>query len=70
MLSFKSCLEFGNGLWGFCICWGILIGPLAQRNAGIAFMLVGLALTFLGFATVWEFSVNPIPVEPTLKGVA
>ncbi len=65
----SATFHFGNGLWGFCVSWGILIGPQAQRNAGIAFTLVGLALTVLGVATVWEFSINPIPVEPTIKGV-
>lgn len=65
----SATFHFGNGLWGFCISWGIIVGPRAQRNAGIAFMLIGLLLTVLGLATVVEFSLNPVPVEqPTIQG--
>ncbi len=58
--------HFCMGLWSFCISWGIIIGPAAQRNAGIVFALFGLALTALGVATVAEFSTNPLPVEATM----
>ncbi len=65
----SATFHFGNGLWGFCVSWGILVGPKAQRNAAVAFALVGMVLTVLGVATVWEFSVDPVSVEPTsLKG--
>lgn len=66
---FSATFHFANGLWGFCVSWGIIIGPAAQRNAGIVFMLVGLALSFLGLATVVEFSLHPIPVNPTMAGL-
>lgn len=64
----SATFHFANGLWGFCISWGLIIGPKAQRNASVMFMLFGLGLTVIGLATVWEFSVNPLPVEPTLSG--
>ena len=64
----SATFHFTNGLWGFCISWGLIIGPKAQRNASVLFMLFGLGLTAVGLATVWEFSVNPLPVEPTLSG--
>lgn len=65
----SATFHFGNGLWGFCISWGVIVGPKAQRNAGIAFMLVGLLFTVLGLATVVEFSLNPVPVQqPTIQG--
>ncbi|OGW28745.1 MAG: succinate dehydrogenase, partial [Nitrospinae bacterium RIFCSPLOWO2_12_FULL_47_7] len=32
----SATFHFANGLWGFCVSWGITIGPAAQRNAGIA----------------------------------
>jgi succinate dehydrogenase / fumarate reductase cytochrome b subunit len=60
--------HFANGLWGFCVSWGIIIGENAQRNASILFVLFGLLLTFMGFATVAEFVLNPIPVEATSGG--
>ena len=62
----SATFHFSNGLWGFCVSWGILIGEKAQRNGAIVFTMVGLALTFLGLATVLEFNMNPIPVEATV----
>lgn len=56
--------HFTNGLWGFCISWGILIGRTAQRNAAIVFMLFGLALTVMGVATVVEFWLHPSTDQP------
>lgn len=58
--------HFANGLWGFCVSWGILIGQTAQRNAAILFMLVGLVLTVMGLATVVEFSLHPLPAVKTV----
>ena len=42
------CFHFANGLWGFCISWGITIGPKAQRNSGIIFAFVGIAIFAAG----------------------
>ncbi|PIQ96091.1 MAG: succinate dehydrogenase [Nitrospinae bacterium CG11_big_fil_rev_8_21_14_0_20_56_8] len=58
--------HFANGLWGFCMSWGILVGAAAQRNASLIFILFGLVLTVIGFATVVEFSMNPIEVQATV----
>ncbi len=66
----SATFHFANGLWAFCISWGIIVGPRAQRNASIMFMLFGGALTVLGFATVLEFSLHPVDVEPTFKGAS
>ena len=45
---FAVCFHFANGLWGFCISWGITIGPKSQRNSGIIFGLVGLSVFAVG----------------------
>ena len=66
----SATFHFANGLWAFCISWGIIVGPRAQRNASIVFLLFGGVLTVLGFATVLEFSLHPVDVEPTFKGVS
>lgn len=66
----SATFHFANGLWAFCISWGIIVGPRAQRYASILFMLFGGALTVLGFATVLEFSLHPVDVEPTFKGTS
>ena len=62
----SATFHFANGLWGFCVSWGIIVGRTAQRNAGLAFAFVGLVLTFWGFATVWEFSINPVSVKSSM----
>ena len=62
----SATFHFSNGLWGFCVSWGILIGENAQRNGAIAFAMFGLALTVLGMATIAEFNMNPLPVEATV----
>ena len=66
----SATFHFSNGLWAFCISWGIIVGPRAQRNAGIVFMLFGVVLTVLGLATVLEFSLDPVNVTPTVMGAA
>jgi succinate dehydrogenase / fumarate reductase cytochrome b subunit len=63
----SATFHFANGLWAFCISWGILIGPRAQKYAGWGFMLVGIVLSVMAIATVVEFSLHPIPVQATLK---
>ena len=62
----SATFHFSNGLWGFCVSWGILIGQNAQRNGAIVFAMIGLVLTVLGMATIIEFNINPIPVEATV----
>ncbi|MED5353852.1 MAG: succinate dehydrogenase [Nitrospinota bacterium] len=64
----SATFHFSNGLWGFCVSWGILIGKNAQRNGAIVFTAIGVGLTFLGLATVLEFYMHPIPVEATVVG--
>ena len=38
------CFHFANGLWGFCVSWGITIGPKSQRYSGIIFGIIGLMI--------------------------
>ncbi len=65
----SATFHFANGLWGFCVSWGIVVGKKAQRNAALAFSLLGLALTVMGFATVFEFSMHPESTVPTLAAI-
>ncbi len=62
----SATFHFANGLWGFCVSWGLVVGKKAQRNAALAFSLVGLVLTVMGLATVFEFSMHPESTVPTL----
>ncbi|PIQ86928.1 MAG: succinate dehydrogenase [Candidatus Omnitrophica bacterium CG11_big_fil_rev_8_21_14_0_20_45_26] len=38
------CFHFANGLWGFCVSWGMTIGPKSQRAAGIFSGILGLTI--------------------------
>ena len=42
------CFHFANGIWGFCVSWGITISPRAQRNVGIASGVLGLLIFVVG----------------------
>ncbi|MBI4971946.1 MAG: succinate dehydrogenase cytochrome b558 subunit [Candidatus Omnitrophica bacterium] len=49
-------LHFANGLWLFCITWGITVGPKSQKVAGWIFGAAGLALFFIGIQAIWTLS--------------
>lgn len=42
-----ACFHFANGIWSFCITWGITVGVKAQRRVGAVAAVIGLIL-FLG----------------------
>ena len=42
------CFHFANGIWGFCVSWGITITPKSQRKVGIAFGALGLFIFIVG----------------------
>ena len=48
------CFHFANGLWGFCVSWGITVGPRAQRVAGIIFGFLGLAIFASGTGALFH----------------
>ncbi len=50
-----SCFHFGNGLWSFCINFGILQGEKAQRVGRIIFLIIGFLIAILGFLSLTGF---------------
>ena len=46
------CFHFANGLWGFCVSWGITVGPKSQRASGIVFALVAFAIFVSGTSSL------------------
>lgn len=48
--------HFANGLWGFCVSWGITASRASQRRAAYAFAALGLALFFVGCSTILHFA--------------
>jgi succinate dehydrogenase / fumarate reductase cytochrome b subunit len=48
--------HFANGLWLFCINWGITTHPRSQRIASVACGVLFVLLTALGFHALWGFN--------------
>jgi succinate dehydrogenase / fumarate reductase cytochrome b subunit len=48
----SAAFHFSNGLWTFCITWGITVGERAQLLSRRIFYTLGAALSALGVATV------------------
>ncbi|MDA0772318.1 MAG: hypothetical protein O3C63_05185 [Cyanobacteria bacterium] len=44
--------HFANGLWGFCITWGITIGKKSQEAISLIGVVVFAVLSYIGIATV------------------
>ncbi len=44
--------HFANGIWGFCITWGITVGAKSQQLVTKIAFVVFLALTYVGVATI------------------
>ncbi len=42
------CFHFSNGIWGFCVSWGITVSPQSQRKVGIGFGILGLLIFIVG----------------------
>lgn len=43
-----AAFHFSNGLWSFCITWGITAGPRSQRGAGYACAVLFVAVSAMG----------------------
>jgi hypothetical protein len=59
--------HLANGLWGFCVSWGITVGKRAQRVSATVFGIAGVVLFLLGgntaiyFATGSRFAAFGVP---------
>lgn len=47
--------HFANGLWSFCIHWGITVGARAQRLTSAVTMVIFVALASVGVASLIQF---------------
>jgi succinate dehydrogenase / fumarate reductase cytochrome b subunit len=43
--------HFANGVWSFCITWGITVSKESQKAVAILSFVIFVVLTFLGVAT-------------------
>lgn len=44
--------HFANGIWGFCITWGITIGKKSQQFMSLVSLVVFAVLTYIGVETI------------------
>ncbi|MBI4705744.1 MAG: succinate dehydrogenase [Deltaproteobacteria bacterium] len=57
VLGIAACaFHLANGLWGFCVSWGITVSRQAQRAAGVLFGIAGLVVFVLGANTAVYFA--------------
>ncbi len=47
--------HFANGMWNFCINWGITVGPRAQLISSYVWTGVGLVLSLFGLGSLRGF---------------
>lgn len=50
-----ACYHFANGIWTFCISWGITVGEKAQKRVSMGAMALGLLLFAGGAASLIAF---------------
>lgn len=48
--------HFCNGIWSFCISWGITVGPRAQKRVGFAACGLAVVLLSWGYLSLWQFA--------------
>ena len=69
ILGVAACVfHLANGLWGFCVSWGLLLSRQAQRRGALVFGLAGLLVFFLGINTTLYFATGArlfIPAAPS-----
>lgn len=53
--------HFSNGIWTFCITWGITVGAQSQRKMGYVAATVGVVLMLWGSASLYAFWNAPAP---------
>lgn len=52
----SAAFHFANGMWSFCVTWGITIGPKAQRISTYFWMVIFLILAVGGCLILFEFA--------------
>jgi len=50
-----SIFHFTNGLWGFSVTWGILVGPRAQKLVSLATIGLFLIMSSVGVTALFKF---------------
>lgn len=53
VLVLSACFHAFNGLWTFCITWGVTLSVNSQKNMRRVSLALMFALGFLGLAAIW-----------------
>lgn len=51
-----AAFHFANGMWSFCVTWGITVGPKAQRISTYVWMALFAILSLGGISIVVKFA--------------
>lgn len=62
-----ACYHFANGIWSFCVSWGITVGDKAQRRVGLGAAVVGIVLFIWGGLSLYAFVKAPVPGQKEVK---
>lgn len=58
VLVLSACFHAFNGLWTFCISWGITLSPSSQKNMRRVATFFMFLIGFLGFAAIFGTYLN------------
>jgi len=50
--------HLANGLWGFCVSWGIAQSPRSQQIITYATVIVFVVVSYIGIRTIIEFGIG------------
>jgi len=53
----SAAFHFANGIWSFCIVWGITVGPKAQKRMGWITLGLFVVLAFVGIRALLAFHI-------------
>ncbi|CAM3141186.1 succinate dehydrogenase cytochrome b558 subunit [Sporolactobacillus spathodeae] len=51
----SAVFHFSNGVWAFCVHWGILVSPKSQKIGTYAVLILFLLLGFVGIRALFAF---------------
>ncbi len=62
-----SVFHFCNGLWSFCISWGLTVGAKAQRRVGLGAAALGGVLMIWGLMSLYALARPSAPTEISVR---
>lgn len=51
----SSIFHFTNGLWGFAVTWGVVVGPRGQKIVGLATIALFVIMSSVGLTALTQF---------------